>query len=53
MPREALVIVWGGPQICATCRTVMHQPRQDCPNPYVCLTGDDCAACESQEIPSS
>jgi len=46
------VIPWGGPQICAACRTAMHEPTEACPAPYVCLSGDNCPACESREVPS-
>lgn len=42
MPRGAQVIAWGGPQTCAACRTLMHEPTEACPEPYVCLTPGEC-----------
>lgn len=32
----------GGPSVCAVCRTLAHEPREDCPEPYVCLSGPEC-----------
>lgn len=46
------MIPYGGPTLCGACRTLAHEPRLDCPEPFVCtyLPGE-CADPRCREIP--
>lgn len=38
------------PPICGVCHTLAHQPREDCPEPFVCLSGPGCPVCEPVRV---
>ena len=46
-------IGWGGPEVCTACRTLMHAPTPACPEPHVCLTGDECPTCRERRYHDS